>query len=423
MQFIFSVTVIAALVTLGISAQAQPTPAPLGADLDGLLAVARAHNPDYTAMRYEAVAAQAREVPAAALMPPRFKMELQNLSKDGTQNPTLWPAKVGATQYTLSQDLPWAGKRELRREMAAQEVEVAQSRAQQNWVDTAARIKATFVQRFLIHATERLVKENLDLMLQLERVLQVRYAGGLASQQDITRIHVEHTGMRVELAALAGEWRQSQTRMNALLARPLDAPLAVPDSLRHLPDPAKLSIAALSDRLRHSSPALQGESARLALAEKTRSLTQQNRYPDFTVGISVMQRRWNVNDWGLMLEMNLPIQGDVLRAQERESQAMLSVAQARQEAATNQSLADLAESVDALQATRQTSHLMTYSLMPQAELTWRAALTGYENGKTDFAALLDAQRQIRQARLGQLKSQVEAQLRLAEIERLIGEDL
>ena len=83
----------------------------------------------------------------------------------------------------------------------------------------------------------------------------------------------------------------------------------------------------------------------------------------------------------------------------------------------------MSENLSALEAARQTEHLMTYSLMPQADLTWRAALAGYENGKADFATLLDAQRQIRQARLSQLKAQVEAQLRLAEIERLLGEDL
>jgi cobalt-zinc-cadmium efflux system outer membrane protein len=37
--------------------------------------------------------------------------------------------------------------------------------------------------------------------------------------------------------------------------------------------------------------------------------------------------------------------------------------------------------------------------------------------------LLEAQRQIRKARLEILKTQVEAQMRLAEIERIVGEDL
>ena len=122
-------------------------------------------------------------------------------------------------------------------------------------------------------------------------------------------------------------------------------------------------------------------------------------------------------------ERRLPIQRDVLRAQEREFEAMLAAAQSRQEAALNQALADLSDSLIALQAARDTEHLMTFSLMPQADLTWRAALASYENGKADFATLLDAQRQIRQARLGQLKAKVDAQMRLAEVERLLGEDL
>jgi cobalt-zinc-cadmium efflux system outer membrane protein len=56
-------------------------------------------------------------------------------------------------------------------------------------------------------------------------------------------------------------------------------------------------------------------------------------------------------------------------------------------------------------------------------LTYRAALAGYENGKVDFATLLDAQRQIRQAKQNQIKVQADAQVRLADIERLLGEEL
>jgi outer membrane protein TolC len=56
-------------------------------------------------------------------------------------------------------------------------------------------------------------------------------------------------------------------------------------------------------------------------------------------------------------------------------------------------------------------------------LTFRSALAGYENGKVDFATLLDAQKAIRLARQGQIKMRVEQEVRLAEIERMIGEDL
>jgi outer membrane protein TolC len=102
---------------------------------------------------------------------------------------------------------------------------------------------------------------------------------------------------------------------------------------------------------------------------------------------------------------------------------MLDAAKARKEASANQLLADLSENLVGIDAAQRMEKLLSASLLPQAELTYRSALTGYETGKTDFATLLDAQRQIRKARQDIIKTQAEQQTRLAEIERLIGEDL
>lgn len=422
MRHTFSGGLTLLLALLGPATAQTSDPLP-GARVEGLLALARERNPELASMHHEAQAATERVAPAGALMNPRFKVELQDITKSGEQGVALFPTDVGATAYTLTQELPWSGKRDLKRIIATLEADAAQGRARLTGAELAARIKAAFAQRYLIQGNQRLVGESLDLMLQLEKVLQVRYAGGLAAQQDITRIHVEHTAMRSELAALANEWRQSQTRLNLLLARPADAALAPPESLRPLPEPAQLEFGALAERLRTTNPSLLIESARLQSAEKSRDLAFKSRYPDFTVGVTAMQRQNAVKEWGLMLEFNLPIRDGVLQSQERESEAMLAAARARQEATQNQALADLADNLSALEAARQIEHLVVYSLLPQTDLTWRAALAGYENGKVDFATLLDAQRQIRQARLNQLKAQVDAQLRLADIERLIGEEL
>ena len=124
-----------------------------------------------------------------------------------------------------------------------------------------------------------------------------------------------------------------------------------------------------------------------------------------------------------MIELNIPLQQSARRAQERESEAMLSAARSRQEDAANQVLAELAENLAGIEAARRTETLATGTLLPQAELSFRSALAGYETGKVDFVTLLQAQRQMRQARQRQIKAQSEAQVRLAEIERLLGEDL
>ena len=102
---------------------------------------------------------------------------------------------------------------------------------------------------------------------------------------------------------------------------------------------------------------------------------------------------------------------------------MLSAARSRSEATANQVLAELSENLSGLDAARRTEAAITNSLLPQTELTFKAALASYENGKVDFVTLLDAQRLIRQAKQNQIKAQVEAQTRLAAIERLLGEEL
>jgi outer membrane protein TolC len=394
-----------------------------GASLESLLEYARTHNPEYTAMRLEAEAAGERVAPSAALPDPKFRIELRDITRFGEQSPTLSPSRVGSTRYLLMQDLPWFGKRELKRAAAELDAEGAKGQAMASWAELAAGIKSAYAQLFYVFRNELYSREVLDLMARLEGIAQVRYAGGLAAQQDAIRAQVEQTGMRAELIALENERRQLQARVNALLARPAGAPLAEPHQLRPLPAAAQLDHAALEQRVRARNPLLFTESARVRSAEKNRELAYKDRYPDFTFGVSPIQYDSSIEEWELMLELNLPLQQASRRARERESETMLAAARARAEAAANQVLAELAGHLAAIEAAQRTAVLTASSLLPQAELTFQAALAGYENGTIDFATLLEAQRQILQARLSRLKAEVEAQLRLAEIERLLGEDL
>jgi outer membrane protein TolC len=127
--------------------------------------------------------------------------------------------------------------------------------------------------------------------------------------------------------------------------------------------------------------------------------------------------------FGLMVEMNIPLQQGARRAQEREAESMVGAARSRAEALSNQLLGELAGNLAVFESARRTEVLVETQLLPQSDLSLRSALAAYENGKVDFATLLDAQRQIRKAQMDRLKAQVEAQMRLAEIERIVGEDL
>jgi outer membrane protein TolC len=413
----------AILLALAATQPALAQDAMPGRTVDSLLDYARNNNPEYAAMRHEADAAGERVAPAGALPDPKLRMELQDITKMGEQNPTVNPSRVGSTKYTLMQDLPWYGKRDLKREIAELDAEGAQGRARGAWTEISARLKTAHAQLYLLDRNERLTREILDLMVRLEKIAQVRYAGGLAMQQDVIRAQVEQTGMRNDLIMFENDGNMLRARINALLARPTRAALAAPEVLRPIPAPARLDYASLEDRVRSRNPQLFAEEARIKSAEKNRELTYKNRYPDFTLGVSPVQFQSAVREWELMVEVNIPLQQGSRRAMERESESMLAAARSRKDAAANQILGELAENLSAIDAARRIEMLMSSSLLPQAELTFNSALAAYENGKVDFATLLEAQQQIRKARQNQIKAQAEAQIRLAEIEKLLGEDL
>lgn len=395
----------------------------IGTNLEGLLKLAKDRNPELASMRFEADAASERVEPAGALADPKFRTEWRDITRMGEQAPTLSPNRVGSTRYLLMQDVPWLGKRELKREVAEAAFEASKVRAAGTWVELASKIKVIYAQLYYLDQSERLTQEILDLMVRLEKVAQVRYASGLAPQQDVIRSQVEQTSIRSELIAIDAERRQLQARMNALTGRQADEPLAKPAQIRALPTQAVMNYSALEQRAKLNNPLLKVEEAQIRAAEKSRDLAYKNRYPDFTLGASPIQYGNSVREWELMVEINIPLQQSTRRAQEREAEAMLSASRSRREMIGNQILADLYESVEGFDSERRSLILITENLLPQSELTLRSALAGYESGKVDFATLLDAQKQIRQAKLNQVKAGINAQMRIADIERILGEEL
>lgn len=409
---------------LALAAQPAFGAEQLGASLSGLLDYAREHNPELAAMRHEADAARQRVQPAGALPDPVLRAELMDVTNQGTNRAaSLWPSEVGSTRYLLMQSVPWFGKRGLQRDVAEAQARQADGQAASTWAELSGRIKASYAMYYYLSGSERLARQTLDLLDNLERVAQTRYANGLGAQQDVLRAQVEQTTVRAELLEIEGELHHEQSRLNALLSRSAMAELAEPAQARPLPPAAQLDYALLEQKLRVRNPQLQIADAQVQSAEKGRDLAYARRYPDFTLGIAPNQTRNSVTSWDVMVEFNIPLQQGSRRSQEREADAMLAASASRKQALLDRTLSELSENVYALETARRAESLAATRLLPQSELTYQSALAGYETGKVEFAMLIEAQRQILQAKQQRLKAQLDAQVRLAEIERLLGEGL
>lgn len=396
---------------------------PMGASVQELLNWADSHNPELAAMRYETDAARERIAPAGALPDPMLRVEFMDFAgRDAPNGFNPFPGKGSGTKYTFMQSIPLWGKRDLRKEVATAELEQFKGRRLVSITEIHARIKNAYAQYYQTIGLKKLNEDILRLLEDLEAVTRVRYASGLVPQQDAIRAQVEKTMLRSEVINLETEQQQAKARLNATLGRTQDALLSTTPELRRLPA-GKLDSAVLQEKVARTNPLLATESAQILAADANKRLVEKNRYPDVTLGIAPTQMGSSISSWEAMVEVNLPIRFDTRRSQESEATAMLAAAKERRQGVANQVIGELQENLVAFEAAEKQERLISDTLLPQAELTFRSALAGYENGKVDFATLLDAQKAIRLARQGQIKARVEQEMRLAEIEKMIGEEL
>ena len=411
---------VAALLVL--SSPAWAGEAAPGASIEELLTLAHRMNPELAAMALEADAAAARAEAAGTLPDPKFTLRYDEWPRSGSgYAPSL--SRFGTMKYELSQEIPLGGKRNLKREQALAEHRQAQGQQQATALELATRIKIVYAE---YHQARRAIEQLGSVKAVVGRLGQsalARYGQNLGGQMDGIQAGLEQKELETELVRMTLERRQARVRLNALLNRPANAPLAETSRLRPLPSAAKLDPAALFERARQANPRLRSQQAKIEAADRGRDLADRSWYPDLEVGVGVVQKSNGLDSYEALVGINIPLQWGLRRAQQSEATAMASAARSRLTEAERQLEADLNEAVFSLEAAQEREKILRGGLVPQANAALQSASRAYELGQAEFPAVLDTERRVRTIQLDYLKIQLEQQVRLAEIERLIGGDL
>jgi len=106
-----------------------------------------------------------------------------------------------------------------------------------------------------------------------------------------------------------------------------------------------------------------------------------------------------------------------------ETKAMAAAARARREARAQEIGNEIADAWIALKTAREIEKLVRENQLPQAEIGFQAAAKGYELGRTEFLDVLMTEQQLWRANIELVKVLFDQQVRLAEIEKLIGGEL
>jgi outer membrane protein, heavy metal efflux system len=388
-----------------------------GATADSVLAIARQLSPQLAARALDTEAARARVSVAGSLPDPTLRITSDDIDR-------LSGPRQNKMIYSVEQEIPLWGKRELRQQAA--EAEVSQKAAELRGADVelAERVKIAFALYYQSWQTLRTTREMRPILAGIAQTARDRYAHSLASQQEVIRTELETTRLANDILRAEGVLRSAQGRLNALLLRPLPAPLAPPQMLRPLPPPGRLDVAALVDRTRVGNPSLAADDAMIRASDRNAALARRDWYPDVTLSVGAIDRRGNgPNGYAASISAKLPLQWGLHEGKVRDAAAQANAARARQDVTHQQIALDLAEATSALEASRATADLTRRRMIPQAQAMLRSATTDYAVGKAELASVLQAARELVVIRIELLATELDQQRQLAAIERLIGGDL
>lgn len=400
---------VAAVIFAGlVPAWAQMESPALGATVQSVLQAGHELSPELRAAALETEAARARADAAGTLDDPTLQASYNQLMR--------------MTELSLMQDIPLWGKRDLRRSAALAAVDAARGRERAAAAELDERIKTAFAQYAAATEALEVNAEVAQVTEQMAKAATDRYARGLGPQSEAITAQAEQVSVAAEALRLQNQQRSAAGRLNALLARPADAPFARPLGPRTLPAlEAKIDI--LLDRTRTANPLLFAQSAEIKGAEAEQQLAAKAWNPDVTVGAGAA--RFDNGDLGytVMFGVKLPLQWGAKEAGQREAAAKVGAARQRFAAMAAQIQGDLQEQLSSLASAQGVIDLTRNRQLPQLEAALQSVLADYARGGADFRTVLESEHRLHDLQLTIIRSEVDAQTALAAIERLIGGEL
>lgn len=367
-------------------AHAEPEPDPV---LDSLIQEVLAARPELREAELRANAERQRAPQVGALADPVLSLGIQN---DGFDSIEIGTMETSFLSVMLSQELPWPGKRGLRRRVADLGASAAAARVERVRLTTEADVRRAYLELLLARDRLALLDRLATLWQKSEDVARARYEVASAPQSDILRAQLERGRLAQRRYALVAEERVRIQSLNRLRGRPLDEPIATTRTMRDYPEPVLGPPDAELADAESRSPELRGSGLGVQRGAASLDLALKERYPDFSVNVGVMPRGGLEPMWQAGVSVNLPILWGKTRRDAAISEArLLTNAQRQASTAIGQILRQrLAERRTALAAAKETLKLYRDGLLVQSNATVESTLAQYRVGRVTFASVLEA---------------------------------
>lgn len=397
-------------------------PAPSVVSLQALVAEALAQNPEIRAMQRSFDAMRARVPQAKALPEPML-----NVGYMGNAVP-LPPFDVqkgdpaSGRIFNVTQEVPYPGKLSLKGRMANVESEAEWWAYEQARLNLVAEVKDAYFDLAYLHKAIETVTRNKGLLEKFARISEAAYTVGKGAQQDALKAQVEISKLTEQLILLDQRCQVAEARMNSLLFREPETPLGVPEEFK--PRDFALSLTDLKETAFNNYPVLKAQRRRIDRQQYNVQLARKEFYPDFTVGLTYINRPGMPEMYGVNVGVKLPLYfWQKQRPALAEAAASAGAERERMENITALLFFKIKDRYLAATTAGRLAKLYSTTIIPQSSLTLESAIAGYEVGKLDFLSLLDNLVTLRNYELSYYEQLSNVEKAIAALEPFVGINL
>jgi cobalt-zinc-cadmium efflux system outer membrane protein len=416
------VALLAALPAVGQSknTQIQKAPAPESVlRLDVLVSEALRANPEIRAAELRVEALQARVPQAKALPDPTVSVGWMGKPLPFVTNDASTMSYRGVSAM---ETFPFPGKLKLRGQIADRESQAAWWDYEAARRNVSSEVKVAYYQYAYFHQALEVTENSRALLEKITQISQARYETGKGLQQDILKGQVELSQLLERITILNEEQQTAVARINTLLNRAPETPLAPPVPLALSKLAYSLDelyrLAQTNDAgLQRDQRMIEGDQDAVALARKSYN-------PDFNVTYMYEQVPGMPDVQGAFVGVNIPI---FYKSKQRQEvlEASRNLASERSSRENRQTTVNFLVKEQFLAARQASKLAVLYSqaIVPQSSQTLESSELAYQTGQADFLTMLDNFINMLDFQVNYYRQISDYQIALSRLEPLVGVEL
>jgi cobalt-zinc-cadmium efflux system outer membrane protein len=386
--------------------------------LKELEAEALQNNPEIAMTGKKAEAADEKKSLASAMPDPMIGYMIQNVG--GFNRSTIGIEPMSMEGFVVTQEIPFPGKLSTKGNAAHMMAEQSHETARETRLKVVNDLRKAYYEYYLAYESSRILNETKDLMKNVERIAETRYATGQGSQQDVLRAQLEISMLLDRLAEQEQKKESKSAEINALAGRDPLAPLGRPVDV--LPLSLDMTLDEMNRMALAHSPILAAKHRMVEQSEFELSLSKREYLPDFTVTAARFTRGDLANVYQASVMLKVPLYFWNKSTGVRAAHADLTSARYDYDAEKLATAARVRELYSMAKTSEHHLELYRIGIIPQARLALQSATSNYQVGKTDFSSLLDSENVLLRYQLTEQEELVNLNKTLAMVGELTGQE-